>query len=392
MNVKRICCFILCIIMLVGCAACKKNPAQPSAASTVSDKPSSSTNSTTSESIDLEKTYGFSSIKKVEYYCIKNIPQSDALYAVASIITNNDDDICDFTCEIISEDKNITIEDKIITIPQSYLKSKKSIPLTARHISSGISYDFTLKFEKDWNLLFEDSFEGTELNTDIWNVWDSNDWQYFYSPDAMFLDGEGHLINRVSILENPDPTYGYTRQSGAITTKDKYTATYGYFEIRMIPHRTTGMWSAFWLMAGDMGDKDAVADDSAENGCEIDVVESIYKDSLPSHAIHWDGYYNDQTESFGSNSLLKPMPEVFDGNFHTFAVRWSGYEYVFLVDGKVTVTAYADSIGICNQPAYMLISSHFGETWAGAVSLQPGEYSDTVVDYVRIYQSPNDPE
>lgn len=50
-----------------------------------------------------------------------------------------------------------------------------------------------------------------------------------------------------------------------------------------------------------------------------------------------------------------------------------------------------NTVDICNQPAYMLISSHFGETWAGDVTLKAGEYSDTVVDYVKIYQSPSNP-
>lgn len=274
-------------------------------------------------------------------------------------------------------------------MPYDYIKKHDSVKLTAYHSGTEAKYDFTIKFEDEWNVIFEDNFDGNTINTDIWNIWDSADWQYFYSPDSLFLDGEGHLINRVSILETPDSKYGYSRQSGAMTTKDKYTSTYGYYEIRLKPHLTYGMWSAFWLMAGDMEDKDAANDGTATNGCEIDILESIYKTKIPSHAIHWDGYYNDQTKSLNIYGKMAPMPEVFDGNFHTFAVRWSDQGYTFLVDGKITyTTTEADS---CNQPAYMLISSHFGETWAGDVTLKAGEYSDTVVDYVKVYQSPKDP-
>ena len=113
-------------------------------------------------------------------------------------------------------------------------------------------------------------------------------WQYFYSPDSIFLDGKGHLVNRVSILDTPHPEYEYTRKSGAITSKDKYDSTYGYYEISMIPHLTTGFWGAFWLMAGDMGDPDAADDNSSVNGAEIDVVETIFDTKIPSHAVHWD--------------------------------------------------------------------------------------------------------
>lgn len=86
----------------------------------------------------------------------------------------------------------------------------------------------------------------------MWNVWDSADWQYFYLPESIFLDGKGNLINRVKINETEHPEFGYTKQTGAITTLDKYENTYGYYEIRLIPNLTSGMWNAFWLMAGDL--------------------------------------------------------------------------------------------------------------------------------------------
>lgn len=418
MNIKRYICLLLCLAMTLGLSACKKINENFSSVSsdfshtssqqyqdvtiseskneiTSNNTSTSSTQSTTDEesnqtSTDLEKEYGFSSIKKVNYYCAKNTSEGDVVYAIADIITNTDIDIADFTTQIICDNNNIKIDDKIVYIPRNYYESNNSLSLTAKHIS-GISYNFTIKFDESWNVIFEDNFDGTEINTDVWNIWDFNDWQYFYSTDAMYLDGEGHLVNRVSMLESPDPIYGYTKKSGAITTKEKYTSTFGYYEVRMIPHLTTGMWSAFWLVAGDMDDKNAIEDNSAVNGCEIDVVESIYGTKIPSCAIHWDGYYNDQTESFSGYTLIEPMPEVFDGNFHTFAVRWSNYEYVFLVDGKVTVIAYPENIGICNQPAYLLVSSHFGD-WGGGLVLNPGEYSDTVVDYVKVYQSSIDPK
>lgn len=385
MSVKKYICLIICLIIILCCASCG-----PAFTSSDGNTATNTLNSTNTSSTDaLAMLYGFKEIKKVKYYCVKNFDSSDAIYLISNIITDSDTDICDSSTVILCDNENIKIENKLVTVPRSFIKKHKSVKLTVYHSGLDINYDFKLKFEDDWDLLFEDNFEGTEINTDIWNIWDMADWQYFYSPDSMFLDGEGHLINRVSVLNAPDSEYGYTRQSGAITTKDKYTSTYGYYEVRLKPHLTYGMWSAFWLMAGDMGDEDATDDGSATNGCEIDVVESIFKNKIPSHAIHWDGYYNDQTKSLNTSNQLAPKPEVFDGNFHTFAVRWSDKGYTFLVDGNVTYTT--TEVDSCNQPAYMLISSHIGEKWAGDVTLKPGEYSDTVIDYVKVYQSPSDP-
>lgn len=433
MRIKNCLCLLLCVAVVICCSSCRKigdfsssdysvnstsslvyqdvefvesenttdtvtssqtdnTSSQDNVSSTASDKNQSSQVSSNTSALDkdvIAMLYGFSSIEKVDYYCAKNLPESDAIFIVTDIITDADTNICDSTTQILCDDKSIKIEQKIITVPYSYIKKHKSVKLTAYHSGTEAKYDFDLEFENEWDVIFEDNFDGSTINTDIWNIWDSADWQYFYSPDSLFLDGEGHLINRVSILTSPDSKYGYTRQSGAMTTQDKYTSTYGYYEVRLKPHLTYGMWSAFWLMAGDMGDKNAVDDGTATNGCEIDVIESIYKTKIPSHAIHWDGYYNDQTKSLNTSSSLTAKPEVFDGNFHTFAVRWSDQGYAFLVDGKITYTT--TEVDSCNQPAYMLISSHFGESWAGDVTLKAGEYSDTVVDYVKVYQSPKDP-
>lgn len=354
--------------------------------SEISNTSSDNTPSTKEEvTVNMKEKYGFNTLKSVEYYCVKDIPYGDAEYEITAILTDTGSNI-GYMGDISCKTKGVTVDGKKVTIPYDYKINNKSITLTATHRPSGVSIDFNITFDT-WEMIFEDEFNGTELNTDVWNVWDSADWQYFYSPDSMFLDGNGHLINRVSILETPDSEFGYTRKSGAITTKDKYEHTYGYFEISMIPHRTTGLLGAFWLMAGDMGDKDAANDNSSVNGAEIDVVETIFDTKIPSHAVHWDGYTN--TKSYNVYGKLEPIPEVFDGNFHTFAVRWTPDEYVFLVDGKVTARTEAE--GGCNQPGYMLISSHFNEEWAGEVVLKPGEYTDMVVDYVRVYQSSSDP-
>ena len=418
MNFKRIAILTLCIILSLCTTACRKNvndlSSNSSTESIITDIYSEveidtgSENTTTSiitqnsdisnvssdntisskeeSTVNMKEKYGFNTLKSVEYYCVKDIPYGDAEYEISAILTDTGSNI-GYMGDISCKTKGITVDGKNVSIPYDYKINNKSVTLTATHRPSGVSIDFNITFDT-WNMIFEDQFNGTELNKDVWNVWDSADWQYFYSPDSIFLDGNGHLINRVSILENPDSKYGYTRKSGAITTKDKYEHTYGYFEISMKPHLTTGMMGAFWLMAGDMGDKDAVDDNSSVNGAEIDIVETLYNTKIPSHAVHWDGYTN--TKSYSGTSNLQPIPEVFDGNFHTFAVRWTPDEYVFLVDGKVTARTEAE--GGCNQPGYMLISTHFNEEWVGKVTLHPGEHTDMIVDYVRVYKNSSDPK
>lgn len=423
MKFNRILCLMLCVAMLLCAAACRKNPSslssnssdtssfeevyqdvefiepdntvtssktdtspQNNTSSTVSDSGSKPTPSQTDDSAKdvLAMLYGFNSIEKVDYYCVKNLPNSDAIYAITEIITDTGTNICDSTSEILCDDKNIKIDQKIITVPYSYLKKHKSVKLTAYHSGMDVKLDFTIKFEDKWDLIFEDDFEGTTIDLNKWNIWDEmRDWRYSYSKDNMILDGNGNLINRMSVLEKPDAVTGETQISGAMTTQGKFETTYGYFEIRMIPHKAEGLMGAFWLMCGDMGDKDAADDGTAKNGCEIDIIETFYHRKDPSHTIHWDGYTHTKSHHFNNSG----RDDIFDGNYHTFAFRWSPTEYVFLIDD--VVTGKTNEVDICDQPGYLLISSHFN-TNAGTLPIGAGEHTDMVVDYVRVYQSPVD--
>ncbi len=367
--------------------------------SSVSSKPAASTESDTTSSKDnvsnitsddsgdsiIEMLYGFKSIKNVNYYCVKNIPENDIIYSISNIITNKDTDIVtDTSISILCEDKNVKIDNTLITIPADYSKKNKSVKLTVYHSGVGAKYDFTIKPDVKWNLVFEDNFDGTELNTDVWNVWDEErDWRYSYSKDNMFLDGQGNLVNRMSVLEKPDADTGESQTSGAMTTLDTFETTYGYFEIRMKPHRAEGLMGAFWLMCGDMGDKDAADDGTAKNGCEIDIIETFYHAKNPSHTIHWDGYTNTKSHHFNNSG----REDVFDGNYHTFAFRWSPTEYAFFIDGELT--GKTNKVDICDQPGYLLISSHFN-TNAGTLPIGVGEHTDMIVDYVRVYSSSDD--
>lgn len=389
MKIKNIICPWLCIALLVCTVSCKNNP-EETEASSVTENVSSQDDNTSSTNSDeaaiddfFSQLYNFKSIKSIDYYCAKNLPDSDAIYAVSSIITDADTDICDYSTTLSCEEESVKINYMTITIPRSYIKTHDSLKLTARHDGSGVKCDFEIEFEDDWELLFEDNFDGTELNTDVWNVWDQQrDWRYSYSKDNLFLDGNGNLVNRMAILETPDTATGESKTSGAMTTQGTFETTYGYFETRMIAHRSPGLMGAFWLMCGDMGDPDAADDGTAKNGCEIDIIETFYHNMNPAHTIHWDGYTHTKSQAFHNAG----RDDVFDGEYHTYAFLWTPNEYVFFIDD--VITARCNTIDICTEPGYLLISSHFNNQ-AGEPNFGVGEHTDMIVDYVKVYKSKN---
>lgn len=418
MNFKRITSLLLCIALLLCATACKKmgsdlssiysdtstitevyheitvdessdNTTTSEITQSTSSSTASSDNNTSSKDdapVNMEEKYGFNSLKSVEFSCVKDIPTGDAEYDVEGVITDKGTNIS-YMAEIVCNASGVTIDGFNITVPYEYRKNNKSITLTARHRPSGVSVDFKITFHK-WNLIFEDEFNGTELNSEVWehqpNYFRNKGYANYWSDDMTFLDGKGNLVSRAYSSGDKHTDGRPIYYSGAIWSEGLFESTYGYYEISAIPHLKTGMWGAFWILAGDMNDSDAINDNSSINGCEIDVFESLLNLNTVNHAVHWDGF-NGNTKS--QNFEEKQMPNLFDGKYHTFAVRWSPTEYVFLVDGEVT--GRTEAMGICNQPGFMLISTECG-TWAGDWVLKEGEYSDMLVDYVRVYTTDSD--
>ena len=404
MMIKKILIAVICVALALGCIGCRKLDGDGSSilsntsntsdisqlesatqdTSNTIDTNSSNTSSTTQstpstpsqqESIDLEEKYGFSSLVSVEYKCLKDIPSGDAQYEITAIRTNKGSSIS-YMGQLLCDDKEITIDNLIVTIPYEYRQKHNSVTLTAKHRQADVSCNFTINFDK-WELIFEDNFDGTELNTSVWNVWDEKpDWLYSYSKDNLFLDGKGNLVNRMSVLEDG------TRLSGAMTTQGTFETTYGYFEVRLKPHFSPGLMGAFWLMCGDMGDKNALDDNTAVNGCEIDIIETFFHNKNPAQTIHWDGYTYTKSKHFS----FPNTDRIFDGNYHTFALFWTPEEYIFLIDGEVSGTT--DVMGICTQPGYLLISSHFNNK-AGEITFGKGEHTDMLVDYVKVFTTPS---
>ena len=118
MSIKRILCLTLCFALLLCCSACKNVDTFTSSdcinTSSIKDNTSSTESTLTIDK--LEKEYGFSSIKDVKYYCVKNVPESDAIYTITQIINNHDNNVCDYTFDVLCENKDVKIDDNLVLI------------------------------------------------------------------------------------------------------------------------------------------------------------------------------------------------------------------------------------------------------------------------------------
>jgi len=128
-------------------------------------------------------------------------------------------------------------------------------------------------------LIFDDQFQGTSLNTNDWNtviggqggsVWNSG---ALPSGDSAagtsthgtyFATSQVTLNNGLDLTMVPDTQYssmGYLTRSGVVTTDGKFSLTSGYVQIKAeMPDSSSGAWPAIWLMDPNAGGGDQEID------------------------------------------------------------------------------------------------------------------------------------
>ena len=201
------------------------------------------------------------------------------------------------------------------------------------------------------------------------------------------LDGEGHLVLRAEWDEEnnrvrcggvrtivPEPYWGSTT----------YGYGLGYYEASIKVPKAYGIWGAFWLMCGDVSNVDG----SAADGVELDIIETVYKKvgAYSNSAMYWDGYGEEKKQLWKSYPIADY--NIFDGNFHTFALERTESEYIYYIDGEEVWRVTSDECDICTEDGYIKLTIE-GAEWAGAGTKEsiadlPAEM---VVDYVRVYDA-----
>ena len=268
------------------------------------------------------------------------------------------------------------------------LNSGETLTFRNRSIADFAADDFQYALDTTrLNLTFGDEFNSLSLQSDggKWRTsfWDgaggrslsSNSELQIYMDEAYLGLGinpfsiQNGVLNIHAAKANGEvrAATGYDYTSGMLSSRDSFTQTYGYFEIRCDMPEGKGTWPAFWMLPAD-----------GSWPPELDVAEALGSDSA---TVFMTAHSND-TGTHTKTGFTSWVGDVTAG-MHTYGVLWTPEELIWYVDGaEVFRTATPDDM---HKPMYMVTNLAIG----GVLPGDPDNNfsgADLKIDYIRAYQ------
>lgn len=246
-----------------------------------------------------------------------------------------------------------------------------------------------------WQLVWEDEFEGSQLNSDNWSAqtgtgtayglpagWGNNELQYYTNSSDNIVVSNGTL----KIIAREQNFGGRNYTSARIRTLNKQEFLYGRIEARLKLPSTPGAWPAFWMLPTD-----SPYGTWASSG-EIDVMESVnYADRIYGTLHYGNNWPNNQATG----------PRLEDGtdfsqDFHTYRIDWDPETITWYVDdvmfGSRSNTQWFSSAAPSNPlapfdtPYHLLLNVAVGGNFPGNPNGASNFPQTMEVDYVRAFQ------
>ncbi|MDA3799622.1 MAG: glycoside hydrolase family 16 protein [Kiritimatiellae bacterium] len=249
-----------------------------------------------------------------------------------------------------------------------------------------------------WTMSMDENFDGTTLNKELWTPrmhWTGyipKELHRYSEQNVTVRDGYLSIISekkRGYIYDTPGfglPTREYT--SGAMTSYDKWSQQYGYFEARMKIPSAPGLWPAFWMMPDrgrSLGDKEKAKTkrvNTSIDGMEFDIMEHLsrlgpYRFNI---ACHWDGYGKDHKKVGTGRIYIAPDKD----GFITCGLLWEPGKATWYYNGKVV--AKWTSMRIADAPSFIILCTQMGG-WEGFDIDDNQLPAEFIVDYIRVWKN-----
>ena len=271
----------------------------------------------------------------------------------------------------------------------------------------------TANFLDEYELVFEDDFDGTSIDAARWNtelVWGdrviiNEEQQYFVNtqdtPD--FGYDPFKVENSILTIEAIPTPAALTSQlpeecnvintfhppcqflSGALSTHDKFNLTFGYVEARMKTSDISGALSSFYLYHRYPGEG------VERHAPEIDIIEYLgenpFGDEDAFQTYHYDDVNTGLTRSSPTMIQKNPDGTLYSDEFHTYSVLWEPQLMIWYIDGQEIkrITGPQSAARAMNIVTYLVAGSGWAPT-PDANGQFPLQFQ---IDYIRAYQRGN---
>ncbi|SHL36536.1 family 16 glycosylhydrolase [Fibrobacter sp. UWEL] len=242
-----------------------------------------------------------------------------------------------------------------------------------------------------WDLVFEDNFDGTSLDTSKWNPtynWGHTHNHRAYCDAANVIVADGLLKLKGEAKKHPDAPatakfsgkeipVDYT--SAAIDTRGHFEVKYGYIEGRFKAPKHKGTWPAFWTLQDGWPPEIDILEIPASRKQHHYYLHYTTTDWYNSHGSAWD-----HEASFGGH---KDDDVDRSADFHTYAVEWDQNNLNFYFDDK-KFASYNRPTELKQLTAqYIIVNLAIGG-WAGddiEVTADNPAYFEA--DWIRVWQA-----
>lgn len=233
--------------------------------------------------------------------------------------------------------------------------------------------------------IFSDEFSGTALS---W-PWDQRYQGYeVASRSCSKTDPRASVVGAgvlsLKVLDDPErddvcnytvndqPLSTFYRINGHVGTHGRFAYRYGVAAARIKFQGPRGQHGAFWMQPQGTG------------GAEIDVIEWFGTISKGLASGVWD--YSSGTPVRKAGGFIDNQPAFGSGwaeTYHVFSVEWTPTEYIFRIDGKVSLRTTA---GVSQTEEYLILSL-LVSNWEAANLPSPDSLPTSMdVDWVRVWQ------
>ena len=243
---------------------------------------------------------------------------------------------------------------------------------------------------QNWELVWSDEFEGTELDLTKWTYqigrganygipnWGNNELQYYTDSESNLYLEDGKL--HIRAMEEQMGTANYT--SARIRSIYKGDWTYGKFVARAKLPKGQGLWPAIWMMPTE-----SVYGGWPQSG-EIDIMELVgHEPDVVHGTVHYGPPWPDNLERSGSTSLSEG---TFNDDFHEFKIIWTPSSIRWFLDDNLYFMVTPGNLSPHNWPFdqdfHWILNVAVGGNWPGNPDGTTEFPQEMIIDYVRVYQ------